>query len=932
MSSAPVADPPVDRPYRLDTVEVLRTLAVDPDQGLSSHEVERRRAADGPNELPDEERTPAWRRYLAQFRDLLIGILVAAAAVSFLVSGELKTPIVVLAVVVLNATIGFIQENKAEAALDALRSMLVTTCRVRRDGSLREIPASDLVVGDIVLVEAGDRIPADGRLVAAAALEVEESALTGEGVPVVKQTGVVARDGLARQDVAVADRSNMVHMNSTVTRGRGDLVVTAVGAATEIGRVAGMLTGAQGTTTPLQRQLDTLAKSLAYLAGVIVALVVAIGMARGIALSDLFLTGVALAVASIPEGLPAVTAVTLAIGVSTMARQNAIVKRLANVETLGCTSVICTDKTGTLTLNQMTARAVVVGGRIHPVTGEGYSPEGRVGDDDQGRPFAGVTEESDLVEAMALCSDAEIRDEGDGAWQVVGDPTDGALVVLAMKAGIDIAGIRERHPRHDEVPFDSAHKFMATAHSVPGENGEPVVRLYVKGAPDALVARSSHVLGVHGGDVPLDEARASLESANAEMAAKGMRVLAVAQRDLTADIWARVQGGGDLMDVVEGLTLLALVGIVDPPRVEAAAAIDEAQRAGIRFAMITGDHAATAMAIGEQLGLGAGGEIDAMTGAELDELDDDELSERIGSVSVFARVTPEHKLRLVTALQRRGEVVAMTGDGVNDAPALKQADIGVAMGITGTEVSKEAADMVLADDNVATIVVAIRQGRGIYDNIVSFVRFQLSTTLGFAILFLAAAITGVASGKPFTAIAILWVNVIMDGPPAMALGLDPADADVMARRPRPRDERIVTRHRWVTILIAAAVMAAGTMAVLVMAPGDDPMAGVATVAGTMAFNTFVLFQFFNIMNVRSDRMSVFSTSTFSNRWLWGALAGVLALQVGATHLGWLQGLFDTTSLTLGQWAVCVAVASTVLWVEELRKLVGRHRHGAQSAQ
>lgn len=896
-----------DRPVE----EVLQSLQVEPARGLETADVERRRAAHGRNELDEAPRDPAWRRLVRQFKDLLILILLAAAVVSFLVSGELKTPIVVLVVVLLNAVIGFVQENRAEASLDALRKMLVLEVRVRRDGTLRTVPAADLVPGDVVAVEAGDRIPADGRVIEAVQLEVEEAALTGESLPVSKTPQAVAGT-----DVPVADRTSMVHMQTTVTRGRGELVVTGTGMGTEIGRIAGLLREAAPEKTPLQRQLDHLAHSLAKLAGVIVGLVFVIGLIRGEDVSELLLTAVALAVASIPEGLPAVTAVTLAIGVSKMAKEHAIVKRLASVETLGATTVICSDKTGTLTLNQMTAEEVVVAGRRLAVTGDGYAPTGEIaGADDL--PV-------DLVEIlapMALCSDATVRhDADDDVWRLVGDPTEGALVVLAGKGGVDPATWRSEHPRVGEVPFDSAHKLMATLHRA--EDGG--LRMYAKGAPDAILDRSRSVLGYDGDLVPVDRLRGELEEHNSRLAASGMRVLAVARRDLTEQQWE----DDDDLDAVDGLTLLALVGIVDPPREEARAAIDEAEGAGIAVKMITGDHATTARAIGEALNLGEEGErVVAVTGRDLDAMSDEELQERIDGISVFARVSPEHKLRLVSALQKRGHVVAMTGDGVNDAPALRRADMGIAMGITGTEVTKEAATMVLADDNFATIVEAVRRGRTIYDNIVKFVRFQLSTTLGFATIFLAASILGIASGKPFTAIAILWVNIIMDGPPAMALGLDPVDERVMGRKPRPPSEPILTRPRWAAIIQAAVVMAAGTLAVLALAPGAEPEAAVATVAGTMAFNTFVLFQFFNILNVRSDQQTVFRAATFRNGKLWMALAVVLVLQVCVTHLGPMQDLFDTTSISAAQWLVCIGVASTVLVSEELRKAVRRARTG-----
>lgn len=916
-------------PWTTDAGAVAADLDVDPATGLTDAEAARRLAEVGPNELAAVARVPAWRRFAAQFADRLIIILLVAAAVALVVSREVKTPAVVLVVVIINATVGFVQERKAEAALDALRNLMVPTARVRRNGAVTELASTGVVPGDVVLLDAGDRVPADGRLATATNLEVDESTLTGESQPVGKSATVMPTSHGV--DVALADRTTMVHANTTVTRGRGEMLVTATGMDTQLGHIAGLLTTAGTGTTPLQRQLDGLARNLAWLSGGIVTVVAAIGLVRGESVSDVLLTAVALAVATIPEGLPAVTAVTLALGVSRMARRNAIIKRMASVETLGCTDVVCTDKTGTLTLNQMTVHALVVGDVSHSVDGHGYDPVGTID------PPPGPRT-TDVLVGLALCSDAVTEHDDNGAWSVVGDPTEGAVVVLAAKGGVDAVGQRAATPRLAEVPFDSTNKFMATAHRTTA--GSDVV-LYVKGAIDVLMDRAVDAMGPDGSRQPIGAARASLEAHNQRMASAGMRVLALASRTFTDEAFdTAIAHNPDPASLVAHLTIEAMIGIVDPARPEAATAIAEAHQAGMRVRMITGDHAVTATAIATQLGLGTiatdvagtanvgnanvgGATVEVVTGADLDTMDDAELDRRVGSIDVYARVSPEHKLRLVTSLQRTGQVVAMTGDGVNDAPALKQADIGVAMGITGTEVSKEAATMVLADDNFATIVAAVGEGRAIYDNIVKFVRFQLSTTLGFAALFLLAAMLGIAGGKPFTAIAILWVNIIMDGPPALSLGLDPAAPDVMQRQPRPLAERILTPQRWVTIGIAAVVMAAGTLAVLTLAPGPEPSAGAATVAGTMAFTTFVLFQFFNILNARSDTATVFSAATLTNNRLWMSLAAVVALQVAVVHVGWFQNLFDTTSITATQWAVCIAVASSVLWIEELRKLALR---------
>jgi Ca2+-transporting ATPase len=904
----------VPEPHRRDGAHVATVLGVDPAVGLDQATVDERTALFGPNALAEEARTPAWKRLLAQFSDLLILILLGAAAVAFVVSDDVKTPIVVLVVVVLNAVIGFVQENRAEKSLDALKKMLIIQTRVRRNGGLANVPASELVPGDIVMIEAGDRVPADGRLLVANTLEVEEAALTGESQPAPKGTEAVDRDA-----VPLGDRRGMVHMNTTVSRGRGEFVVTTIGMGTEIGRIAGLLRATETEKTPLQKQLDGLAHSLAKLAGVIVLAVVGIGLLRGDSFDELLLLAVALAVASIPEGLPAVTAVTLAIGVSKLARQHAIVKRLASVETLGCTSVICSDKTGTLTLNQMTAVEIVAQLRRHAVTGEGYSPVGTIEHLDIDSP---VSLDSALL-PMALCNDAVVRTAADGTFELVGDPTEGALVVLAAKGGLDVDRLRANHPRLAEVPFDSANKFMATVHETVESDGRRVVTIFVKGAPDVLLGRASKVIDMNGEAVPIVQYSEALRDHNDRLASNGLRVLAVARRTFDLADWGEfVDDGVDPLELVNDLTLIALAGIVDPPRPEAKVAIAEAHSAGIRVKMITGDHASTAAAIGRELGLTGR----SVTGADLDTMSDEQLTAEIDDITVFARVAPEHKIRLVAALQAKGNVTAMTGDGVNDAPALKKADMGIAMGITGTEVTKEAATMVLADDNFATIVRAVSHGRTIYDNIVKFVRFQLSTTLGFAVLFLLAVAFDIASGKPFTAIAILWVNTIMDGPPAMALGVDRGGNDVMTRRPRPIDERILTKPRWAATGLAAVTMALGTLAVLALAPdADTAKAGVATVAGTMGFNTFVLFQFFNILNVRSERGTALNRYTFSNWLLWLALGAVIALQVAVTHVGPFQRLFDTTSISAAQWLVCIAVASSVLWLEEARKFVVRRR-------
>ena len=894
-------------PHALSAVEVLAAVRSD-ENGLNSDEVSSRLMTVGPNRLAEKEPIPAWKRFAHQFTNMLTVILIVAAVVSLVVAKEIKTPIVVMTVVLINAIIGFVQENKAEASLNALKKMLASSARVRRNSELENVPTELIVPGDIVLVESGDRIPADGRLLSAVNLEIEEASLTGESHASTKSLDPVAIDA------PIGDRKSAVFMNTTVTRGRAEFVVTATGMRTEMGHIAGLLQETETDKTPLQKQLDNLAHSLAKLAGVIVGVVFIIGLISGDEFQELMLTAVALAAAAIPEGLPAVTAVTLAIGTSRMAKQNAIVKRLASVETLGCTSVICSDKTGTLTLNQMTAQELVFMNRAHSVSGEGYSPNGKIESSHGDDPFALLT----ALYPMALCNDSVVRLNDSNEWELVGDPTEGAMAVLAMKGGIDVAELRADKPRIAEVPFDSAHKFMATFHQIATDKGSDIVRVYVKGAPDVLLARSTRVINENGTATPVAELAPAVHAHNERLASQGLRVLAVAHRDFDLEAWSEI-ATEDPMSLIEELTFLALVGIIDPPRPEARDAIAIAHQAGISVKMITGDHAITAAAIGHNLGLTG----DSLTGAHLETMSDEELDVALDTTSVFARVSPSHKIRLVAALQRKGNVVAMTGDGVNDAPALKKADIGVAMGITGTEVTKEAATMVLTDDNFATIVRAVERGRVIYDNIVKFVRFQLSTTLGFAMVFLASSIFGIMERKPFTAIAILWVNIIMDGPPAMALGVDHGGTSVMSRGPRSKQEPILTKQRWFTVGLSALVMAVATTLLFEFAPGDHQAATTASIAGTMGLNTFVLFQFFNILNVRSDSRSVFSRLTFTNKALWISLASVLLLQVAVTHVGFMQSLFDTMSITFAQWMICVAVASSVLWVEEIRKFIVR---------
>ena len=881
-----------------DTAEAFE---VDLAAGLDSSAVVERQREFGPNELRKAGGEPAWKKIGRLLADKMTVILVVAAAVSAFVSREWKTPVVILVVITFNTVLNYVQESRAESSLQALRDMSVARSRVRRAGREQQIPRTELVPGDVALLESGDSVPADGRIVDATRLQVDESALTGESLPVDKMT-----ESLEDPELSLGDRTNMLFMNTAVTRGRAEMVVTGTGMDTEIGAIASMLGAAGGGKTPLQRRIDQLAGVLTAVAVFVVTVVFVMGLLRGRSWSELLITAVSLAVATIPEGLTAVVAFTLAMGASRLAARGAIIKQLAAVETLGSTAHIATDKTGTLTLNEMTVRRLYIDGRSFRVSGEGYSFDGKILTPD-GRPPPDL---SDALMSMALCNDASVRD-----GNLVGDPTEGALVVLADKGGIDVAGARKEHPRLAVVPFDSDYKFMATFHERAGGG----YRCFVKGAPGTLLEKATSVLSADG-PRPLENSdRERIREHIDEVAGEGLRTLMVAGRDIDTE---PPEDPDALKACVDGLTVYAVIGIVDPPRPEAAKAVEVARQAGITVHMITGDHLATASAIAEDLGIPGA----AASGSEIDELDDDTMRERVRDAGVLARVTPEHKIRFIKALQSGGEVVAMTGDGVNDAPALKQADIGIAMGITGTDVSKGAANMILTDDNFATIVAAVQEGRGIYANIVKFVRFQLTTAWGFVLIFLSAGALGVAGGAPFTALQILWVNIIMDGPPAMALGVDPPESGTMTQRPRPPDERLLNRRRLVRILSLGVVMAAGTIAVLAWAPRLFPgSAADPLFATTLAFTTFVLYQVFNLLNVRSPNHSVFNRQTLTNRAVWVALLAVVVLQILVVNVGFLQDFFDTTALTAGEWGLALLVGSTVLWTEEIVKAVVRAR-------
>jgi P-type Ca2+ transporter type 2C len=867
---------------------VALALDVRPDVGLNSQQSAERLAKWGPNALPVTPPRSPWRVLLVQFKGAMIVILLGAALLAAWV-GSVKDASVILAVVVINALVGFYQEYRAERSLDALKSMLPTGATVRRDGSSRKISAEAVVPGDIVLLEAGDSVSADGRLVVAAGLEIDESALTGESQPAAKQSAMPVN-----VDAPLGDRSNMAYMNTLLTRGRAELLVTATGAHTEMGRLLRELAATVEVPTPLQLQLDQLAKRLGVIALVLVALLSLMQWLRGAGLAHIVLDAIALAVAAMPEGLPVVVTVTLALGMHKMARQHAIVKRLASVETLGCTTVICSDKTGTLTLNQMTAKTFNFKGRLFEVSGEGYRTKGSITDSGTA---ATAVDLAALLHPSVACNDSRIAD-----GKVIGDPMEAALLVLAAKGGVGRDEVERAMPRVAELPFDSAHKFMATFH----RDGEQV-KVFVKGAPDVLLARCS-TWRAAGLEQTLDAARRKqIEADYQALGEQGLRGLLIATRTLPAGSF---DPAGDLSHWVGELCFTGLIGLMDPPRAEARRAIAECQHAGIAVKMITGDHHATATAIAAGLGLSGR----TVSGAELDRMDARQLAAVVDGVAVFARVSLGNKVAIVRALQAKGHVVAMTGDGVNDAPALKQADIGVAMGVAGTAVAKEAATMVLTDDNFATIVTAVRHGRTLYDNILKFVRFQLSTTIGAILTVFAASLLGLP--EPFTALQILWVAIIMDGPPAVSLALDGARPGIMDEPPRTRAEPVLPLQRVARVFAYGTAMMVGTLAVL----HHGLQTGPQDRALTMAFTTFVLFQLFNVFNARNETGSAFNAQFFGNRMLWASLGAALLLQVVATHWPPASSLFGTTGMAWADWGIAAGVASSVLLLEEARKL------------
>src|SRR5437868_5721945 len=854
--------------HTLSAAAALTAQDVDPQVGLTVDEVGARRLEHGRNELSAAKVEPKWRAFLRQYRDPMQIVLLVAGGICLFLPGQFAAGILLLALTLFNAALGLNQEGKAEASVAALQKMLIRKTKVRRAGSLSEVDVADLVPGDIVAVEAGDVVPADGRLISAAALEIDESALTGESTPAAKSI-----DPVGRADIPLGDRTCMTFMNTAVTRGAGQMLVTTTGMGTEVGRISGMLQAEQPMATPLTRQLDRLTRQILVIAGAALIVSIGLGLIRGNKFSTLFLTAVAFAVSAIPTGLPAVVTAILARGSSTLASAGAIMKRLRSVETLGSTTAINSDKTGTLTLNQMTAVRMAVVGRQFSVDGSGYSTTGQI------KRVAGADLPSldPFLMPMVLASDAVVRD-----GRLVGDPTEGAMVVLAAKGGVDAEGTRRAYPRIAEVPFDAAYKLMASFHAATDESGREVVRCFVKGAPDQLLDRAASAYDAGGSLVPVEGIRAAYVAANEELAKDGLRVMATARRDfdpLTFD------PGGDLLGMVSGLALLALVGILDPPRPEAARSIAQAKSAGIQVRMITGDHAVTAQAIAARLGITGR----TITGAEFAAMSDPEAIDQVAGLGVIARVAPEHKVRLVDLLKKRGDIVAMTGDGVNDAPALKRADIGVAMGITGTEVSKEAAVMILTDDNFSTIVRAVELGRALYDNLKKYIRFQIAVLLGFIVAFLGASIFSIAEGVPFVPLQTLWINFTTDLFLAIGLGYGAAASGLMQRRPRASDEAVLPRPLLTWLAIVGFVMGVGTLWVISWA--TDPHGLV--IARTMGLTTFALAHVFFAITTKDERRSLFNLDTFADKPFLISIGAAAAAIILTTTFSPFQRMLNT---------------------------------------
>ena len=876
--------------HRLDAAAVLQQLKSDSSYGLSGAEAARRLQELGPNELQASQRISPWTIFLGQFKNVLIVILLVATALSVSL-GENAEAIAIALIVLFAVLLGFAQEYRGERALEALRQMAAPTAAVLREGEEVAIPAREIVPGDIIFLRSGDKVPADARLIEAVNLQIEEAPLTGESLPVEKQTTALG-DG----EWPVADRKNMAYAGTSVSYGRGRAIVVATGMATEFGKTAEMLEAVETSKTPLQENLDKVGHVLARAALIIVGIIVGLGLYRGQPFMEMVIFGIALAVAAVPEALPAVVTISLALGVQRMAKRNALVRRLPAVETLGSTSVICSDKTGTLTKDEMTVRKLYVAGERFEVGGAGFEPRGTF--TRQGSPVHPTEPLKLLLRAAALTSDARLT-RSDDRWQIRGDPTEGALVVLAVKAGLKKVDLDTQFPRVHEIPFSSEAKRMTTLHHSPSG-----LVAYAKGAPEIILESCSHQLTQSGEEMLGEASRENILKTAREMARQAFRVLAVAYKSDASE-----------EDFEHDMVFLGLVGMIDPPRSEVGAAIERCEQAGIKPVMITGDHPLTAEAVARELGLLKNGRV--ITGSQLEAMSEREFECEVENISVYARVSPAHKLRVVTALQKNAHIVAMTGDGVNDAPALKKADIGIAMGITGTDVSKEAAAMTLTDDNFASIVAAVEEGRAIFNNIKKYLMYLLSSNIGEIGLMLGAALLGLP--LPLTAVQILYVNLATDGLPALALAVDPPEEDLM-RRP-PRNPRAGIFSRPVIVLMVLGGLWSMTVNLALFLWLLDSGRHVPE-AMAMIFISLVMIEFFKAYNFRSDRVSALDRP-FANRWLNVAILSELALLILIVYVPFFQVLLDTFDMHPGDWVLLVGLAATITPVLEAMKWLAR---------
>jgi len=876
--------------HTVSIADTCRQLDVDPSYGLSEKAAQERLLKNGPNELRKSAGTSAWRLLLEQLKNILVIILIIAVALSEFLGHEVEA--IAIGIIILFAVLlGFVQEYRAEKAIEALRRMAAPTATVRRGGKEIVIPSREVVTGDIIFLKAGDLVPADARMTEAINIKANEAALTGESLSVEKHG-----ETIPTAHIPVGDRRNMVHAGTAITYGRGTAVITSTGMHTEFGKIAGLLETVETSRTPLQQNLDVVGKKLAMAAFAIVGIISAIGLYQRKDIFEIFIFGVALAVAVVPEALPAVVTISLAIGVQKMVKRNALVRRLPAVETLGSTTIICSDKTGTLTKDEMTIRTVRTDGRSYEVTGSGYDPIGKFVFD--GAHFVPSGALLELLTGGVLCNDSELIKENE-EWHVRGDPTEGAMVVAAAKGGLKKADLVGRFPRIGEIPFTSETKRMTTLHDIDGTK-----IAYTKGAAEIVLASCTMRL-TEKGEEKMDMAdRESLLAEAKTMAEHALRVLAIARKS-----------DATLENAEHGMTLLGLVGMIDPPRVEAKEAIQKCKQAGIKVVMITGDHPVTAYAIARELQLLGGGR--TVTGAELDAMDDVTFEREVEHIDVYARVSPAHKLKVVTALQAKGHIVAMTGDGVNDAPALKKADIGIAMGITGTDVTKEAAAMMLTDDNFASIVAAVEEGRGIFGNIKKYLMYLLSSNIGEILIMTVATLLGLP--LPLSAIQILYVNLATDGLPALALAVDPASPDLMKRQPRNPRHSIFTRpvlFLMITSGVWSMILNIG-LYIWALESGRSQ-----SEAMTMTFVALVLIEFLKAYNFRSDRASVFQ-KPFANRWLNIAVLWELVLLGLVVYVPFLQAPFGTYALPRADWLIIIALSLTIIPVLELGKWIVR---------